>query len=658
MGELKRVLSQKSILLITINSIAGSGLFFLPKKAAEAGGPSSILAWGLISIIALYTAFCFGELVSMYPYSGGVYEFAKKAYGHFPSFMIGWLAWLVGNITTAMLIVGAVQYIMPQSGLFVPKLILCLTWVIVFNIMAYIGVKQSAGMLVIFAIAILSLTGFLIFSSFFDLQALLSSSSLQLNFSPDKLTPFFQGDGVWENASLILFSVFLISEAFFGLESVCFLAGETKNPEKVIPRSLIIAAGTMAFLTFLLVLGSMGAVHWQEFTESSAPFSHLAKETIGLTAAKGVTVGIFVVIIGGAASWVVTGPRLILSLARDKLFPTGFAKLHPKFNTPYKAIIFQALVSTALIVLALKAGEEAYETLLLLLAPLVLFMMSMVLLTVPILRYKHPHKERPFKAPFVKKGVPLLIVLNGLLVFSWFSQRPQEASQIISLGASLFFFGMPIYLLLVTYFDPDIIIQLNNFFAHLNLLFERILLPKKVMRRYEEHLGDIKGYKVLEFGCGVGSLTKEIAQKVGGNGYIYATDMSRNSVNIAQKRMVKKGHNNIYFIHDVHQINRVHDSIPTVDAVVSFGMLGYVQDIRKVLKEINRILPENGKIVFVDFVDLFKVLPNVNWLSHGDKLTELFRECGFAVKIEKIKTPFWNYLIVYGFKTDYDVPFV
>ena len=90
MGEFKQVLSYRVILLITINSIIGSGMFFLPAIGAKYAGPASLISWGILSATAIYTAIVFAELVSMFPKAGGIYEFCKQAYGSFVSFMVGW----------------------------------------------------------------------------------------------------------------------------------------------------------------------------------------------------------------------------------------------------------------------------------------------------------------------------------------------------------------------------------------------------------------------------------------------------------------------------------------------------------------------------------------------------------------------------------------
>ncbi|MFH1053964.1 MAG: amino acid permease [Candidatus Woesearchaeota archaeon] len=81
MSGLKKVLSYRTVILITINSIMGTGIFFLPALGAGKAGPASLISWGLMGLISIYIAMCFAELTSMYPSAGGVYEFCKHAYG-------------------------------------------------------------------------------------------------------------------------------------------------------------------------------------------------------------------------------------------------------------------------------------------------------------------------------------------------------------------------------------------------------------------------------------------------------------------------------------------------------------------------------------------------------------------------------------------------
>ena len=108
MAELKRTLGYWTILALAIGSIMGSGMFFGAAIGAGYSGNASIISWVILSFVAVYIGACFGELTSMFPKAGGVYEFAKQTYGRFSSFIIAWTAWIVGNLTSALLIVAAI----------------------------------------------------------------------------------------------------------------------------------------------------------------------------------------------------------------------------------------------------------------------------------------------------------------------------------------------------------------------------------------------------------------------------------------------------------------------------------------------------------------------------------------------------------------------
>ncbi|MBI2652417.1 amino acid permease, partial [Candidatus Woesearchaeota archaeon] len=118
MAELKRTLGFWTILSLSIASIMGTGLFFGAGIGSSYSGNASILAWIILSIVAIYISMYFAELVSMYPKAGGIYEFSKHAYNRFFSFLMGWIAWLVGNLTTALLVVAAIDYIIPDPAQF------------------------------------------------------------------------------------------------------------------------------------------------------------------------------------------------------------------------------------------------------------------------------------------------------------------------------------------------------------------------------------------------------------------------------------------------------------------------------------------------------------------------------------------------------------
>jgi len=394
-------------------------------------------------------------------------------------------------------------------------------------------------------------------------------------------------------------------------------------------------------------------IPWTVLITKTAPLSAVFENIYGTIGMKILNVGVFLALIGSAAGGIVTMPRLLLALARDKLFISQLSAVHPKYNTPYKAIIFQTIIS--LIVFGMALGR--YRTLLGLVLPLGLIMYIAIIFSVTILRYKEPNLHRAFKAPFGKIGSILIVIFLISLIVTWIIQEP-SAIPIIGLGLSFILLGIPIYLLLVMYYDPDVIVRVNDALAYLTLLTERIILPKKIRKEIISLLGNIHNKTVLEFGCSVGTLTLNLAESVKPLGKVYATDLSEKDLIITKKRMIKRGHNHVIIIHDKHQVNRVHPDIPHVDAIVSIGMMGYLQDVKKVLTEMRDLLPYGGKIVFVDYADFFKIIPNVAWLSKDEIIEQIFREAGFSVFVTRKKGLFWNYIFVYGIKFHEDIPYI
>ncbi len=626
MGELKRVLSFPILLLIIINSIMGTGIYFLPAVGAKYSGPMSIISWLIMSLIAIYISMCFAELVSMFPKAGGVYEYSKQAYGRFTSFLVGWITLIAGNVTIAMLIVGAIQYLLPYN-LPVQKAIISLTFILIFNYIAFRGMKTSSFMLVTFSVITLAAAFSLIIPGLIKLQ-------------PANFTPFF----IFPVSSIFI-TLYFIQETFFGWESSTFLAEETKEPEKVMPKALIIGTICIAIISLLFVVTSIGNIPWQTFSESVAPLSDLGALHFGALGRSIFTLWVYLAIIGAVACWVVSAPRLLLALARDRLFLTQFSAIHYKYNTPYKAILFQTIVTSLLVII----GLGAYRTLLLMLLPFVLVMYIAVLLALIVLRVKQPRLKRPYKVPFGIIG-PILVILIMLGLLGAWVVMEEEVMRLVILAISIIALGIPIYLLLEFYYNPKALRRTNNLLAYFVLWTERLALPLSVRKEIIRLLGNIKGKTILEFGCSVGTLTMHLAEEAGKDGKVYATDISEMDIKIAKKRLMKKGHKQVRVIHDVQHHSRVHPSVPTIHTAVSVGMIGYVRDVKNVLRHMNKRLKTGNKICFLDYDKFFDIIPNKEWLGNDKKIRKIFGEAGFKVNVKRKQGFAWKYIFIYGEK--------
>lgn len=639
---LKKTAGIFTIIALTVASMIGSGLFFGAGIAATYTGPSSLIAWILLGIVTVYIGMCFGELIAMFPFAGGVYEFTRKTFGIFPSFMIGWITWLSGNIAGAVLLVGAIDYIADAFPQFFPaeyagiiKLGLGIAILIFLNVITICGVEASGAML-----------GFFSGAAVLIVLAIIVAGFPKISFQ--NFTPFFPYSPLF-----IFVAFFYIVETFFGWDGASYIAEETENAEKIIPKVLVYTCIGITVIGFLMAFVLLGVVPWQQLIQSGTPAADVAGILFGTIGAPLVGIGVFLGLAGATASVVVTMPRLLLALARDKLFIDSMADIHPYFGTPVNAIIFQTVAA----VLMLFIGFGEYTIMLELLVPMALFMYMTVICCVPLLRKKMPNHPRAYRAPF---GTWLPYAVSGLflLVIGMWLLEGQSAVIIFFIGLSLIAIGLPIYLLLTFYYNPDAIIPAINQFSILSYWFEDLLLPRNIRKQVLAMFEDYEGKNILEFGSGVGTMTMHLAELVKPDGHIYAVDLSKSNLKILEKRYTKKGHQHIHVIHDEHQVNRVHPEVPRIDMIFSFGMLSYIQDLKKVLKELHVRLPEDGKICFIEYANLYKVLPNIGWISHPDKVREVFKENGFSVTVQIYKGMLWDYMVIYGMKSKEGVPFI
>lgn len=626
-----------TILLITINSIMGTGIFFLPAVGAREAGLFSIISWAIMGLVAIYFSTIFAELVGMFPKEGGVYEYAKEAFGQFPSFILGWMTLIAAYVTIAMLIVGAILYVAPT----LPKIYLIaasIFFILVFNYMTFKGLKTGAVMLVAFAlITLVTVFGLMI-------PGLLEFNTANFTswMAHQKFTGLEGMGGLFTGLSVIFVTIFFIAETFFGWETTTFLAEKVRNPKKVMPKVMVIATTFIAICSLLFVLASLSLINWEILGQSTTPLADLAVTVYGAGARSIYGIMVYLAIIGSVAGWIVASPNLIVALAKDKMFIPQLAQLHPKTNTPYKAIIFQTILISVLVVM----GAGNYEKLLHLLVPLVLFLYAAVVLSLLFIRKKYSKMEKPYTAPFGNWGPKLLILFSLSLIVMWMIYS-HDAVSTLSLLGSFLLFGFPIYLLLVFNYNPAASLKFQNETAWVSFFLERIFFPRKIQDKFLANM-EIEGKTVLELGASSGLVSVDVALRNPKKQIIVEH-------NDSAKRIIERklGHkDNVVIIKDEFLHSRIHPEITEVDEVISFGILSDLHNEQQYLAQLAQVLPQHARIHFFDYVDLYKFIPNKELVDNLKELKEIFKRAGFAVTIKKHKGTFWNYLIIDGIRTD------
>ena len=623
--QMKKTLSFKVILLITINSIMGTGIWFLTSAGAKHAGPASLLSWGILSLISVYIAMCFGELVSMFPKAGGVYEFAKQTYGRFWSFVIGWTTSIAGSVTIAMLLLGALQYLIPikYSFTYIP---IAIFLIIAFSYVAFRGMQTSTVVLVTFALITLTAVIAMIIPGFFTLEF-------------KNLDPFF----VFPTMNVLL-AIFFIAETFFGWESAIFLAAETKNPSKIMPKALIYGTLVIAILSFLLAFTAMGTIPWAEFSESVAPLKDLGAVHFGAIGGIVFAILIFISVIGATAGWIVTAPRLLMSIAEDKLFFSQFAKIHPKHKSPYISILFQIVVVSALVIV----GAGSYETLLHMLIPLILIVYSAVLLSVVILRIKKPEINRPYKVVFGKVG-PFATILFMVFLLIMFIKETHGALDILRISGGLIAFGIPAYFAIELFYDKKYVVLRRNIVAYVLHHIHKVPLPKPSFTKIKSLVGPFKkDSTIMVLNSQMGAFTQHLIKSKIPFKKIQAANQSKEEIKYFKENLSSKNKKRV----DIHFLRNL--KIPTrstkVDSFVSFNDLGYVKDISLFVHDVKNILNKKGKFCFYIKSSFLNTTPNAVEVDNKKKIVALFKKEKLQVTYKKKRRLFKTETFIYGKK--------
>ncbi len=616
--KLRRTIGKKTLLLLVINSILGTGIFFLPAIGAAYSGTSSILAWIIMSLIAIVISVYFAELVSMFPRSGGAYEFVKNAFGKKYGFIFGWTSWIVANITIAMLIVGSIIYLFPQAGIFF-KIFLSLLFILLFNFVSYRGIDIASKMLLFFGIVTVATLAALIVPGLFTVQA--------SNFSGIFSAPF----------PLIILTVYFIAETFFGWETATYLSEEIKNARKVLPEILVLGTVVIAVISLLLVFVALGNADAATLSVQSAPLAFLAEKFFGGGIGQAFSIIIFIPLIGTAASWIISSPRLLYAMSRDRIMIHRFGKVHKKYRTPSSAIAFQTVVTTVITLLAF----GSYLFLLSILVPLVLIMYSIVMLSVVRLRISRPKLKRHFNAPFPKAGPIVVVVINLALLYVWLTQV-SYAAQLLLMALLLIVIGFPLYIMIRLQTDKEFV---ERFYDRIAFLWDKLFhiwYGEKEAEKIVQRLGLREDSNVLDFGCGSGNTTVAISKKIT-RGKIIAVDLSEKQLEHAVKRIKKHGLVNVIFVKGDVKLPK-----NSFDAVTAIGVLEHFDRPHKYISQLMVSLKKGGRFYFLSFGKSLGI-PGPEFIRDDRKIRKLFGKRD-EVCIEREKKKLVEYVSIYGIK--------
>ncbi|HUN65328.1 MAG TPA: amino acid permease [Bacteroidota bacterium] len=432
--QLKRALGAFDVVMLGIGAIIGAGIFATIGTAAAGdlarpgAGPALILSFIITGVACGFAALCYAEFAAMVPISGSAYTYSYATLGEIVAWIIGWdliIEYAVGNVAVAIswgnyfkTFVAGFGIIIPDwlstdftTAHHIPGLLESAPHIlgipIVFNVLAFgivavitmvlvIGIRESASMTTVMVLLKLLVLGFFVFIGWKYVRA-------------DNWHPFAPNGwaGIQAGAAIVFF-------AYIGFDAVSTVAEEVRKPQRDLPIGII---GSLIICTVIYIVVAAiftGIIPYDALvkklaTEQAEPLT-MALQYADIGKWSNLFVGIvaFGSVIAHTAVLIVFQlgqPRIFFSMARDGLLPRGFAKVHPRFQTPHvTTILTGVLVGVCSMFTSIDEMVDLTNI-------GTLFAFILVCAGILILRKREPDRPRAFRTPF-SPVVPLLGILS------------------------------------------------------------------------------------------------------------------------------------------------------------------------------------------------------------------------------------------------------
>ena len=426
--ELRRSLGFMDLMLITIGTVIGSGIYLVPSIVLRQTGGHTGLAftvWAVAGFLSLLGALTYAELGAMKPEAGGLYAYLRDAFGPLPAFLYGWASFLViASGSIAALSVAFANYLQPLLPFRVPGPVISVVVIVVVALLNVRGTRGSA--------TVQNLTTTAKFGALFLLSLVLI---LKGNGGAGTTQPPIEAPNVSLAAA---FGVAMIGVlwAYEGWQYVTFSAGEARDPQRTFPRAISIATFLLIVLYLVANLGYIRALGAAGAANSPRVAADAIATILGPIAGAIVSALILVSIFSALNGLVLTTPRMFFAMARDGLFFQRLAVVSPRFGTPVFAIV--SLTAWACVL----AASGTFERLLTYAVFTGWIFYGLGALAVIAIRRKEPNAVRPFRVPGYPVTPLLFVIAAGALVVNTIQTQTANAAVglvFVALGAPAYF---------------------------------------------------------------------------------------------------------------------------------------------------------------------------------------------------------------------------
>jgi basic amino acid/polyamine antiporter, APA family len=378
-------LGLKEALAIGLGTMMGAGIFVLSAEAAGRAGPAASFSFLIAGLIVLPIAMTLSEMITAIPKEGGSYSLIARGLGPLASGVMGPANWLGLIFALGFYLIGFAQYFAQIVN--VPHWVTVLVVGIGVIILNYRGARLT-GKVEVYVVAVL-----LLILLFFIIRGI---PSIQSEFHD----PFFPQGG-----QALFATIGLIIVSYTGFEKISTVAEEIQSPGKNIPRAVIGSVIVATALYFGVLFVMTGVMPFQDLAGAEAPLMAAGGRFMGGIGTMLMLVGGLLATLSSTIAAMMASSRINYAMGRDRILPSWFGKIHPRFRTPNRSIV----VTGALAILLALSGQAP------LLAEIssMLFMVSYALLVLNliVLRIAAPEWYRPvYRVPLY----PLLPMVGGI----------------------------------------------------------------------------------------------------------------------------------------------------------------------------------------------------------------------------------------------------
>jgi APA family basic amino acid/polyamine antiporter len=436
---LKRKLGLFPLTNIVVANMIGAGIFTTSGLLmTDLRNPVVMISlWIVGGIIALCGALSYGELGAAIPLAGGEYAFLSRLFHPVLGFLSGWVSFFVGfSAPIAASAIGFTEYMArafpgvlsiwgsgnPLEAVALKKFYAILV-IMIFTLIHIRGIEFGSQVQNLLTLLKVALIAGLIFFGFF--------------FGKGSLDHFFQGSDFafdfsgWKSIGLGLMWIMF---AYSGWNASAYIGSEIKNPVKNLPRSLILGTGIVVFLYFCLNLFYVYAIKPDDMKGVISIAGLAAGNLFGKSFENVLSILISFALFSSLSAFIILGPRVYYSMAKDGYFFTFTGEVHKKYSVPSKSILLQGIIASAMVLFGTFDQILTY--------------MGFSLGIFPILSIIGVFKLRLSKKSIYKLPgypvIPAIYILAGIsILFLAYFERPIESS----IAVLTVLIGIPVYLI-------------------------------------------------------------------------------------------------------------------------------------------------------------------------------------------------------------------